>query len=165
LITKLYFPRLLLPVAAAGAGLVDFVIAFFLLLGLMAWYGIVPAVTAFTLPLFVLFAVLTALAVGIWLSALNVKYRDVQYAIPFLIQFWLVLTPIAYSASLVPGKWRLIYGLNPMAGVVEGFRWAVLGQHGALSGLVGVSAAAVLVLLVGGLFYFRRMERSFADVI
>lgn len=164
LITKVYFPRLVIPLAAVLAGLVDFSIAFLVLLALMAYYGIVPTAAILTLPFFVGLAVATALAVGLWLSALNVQYRDVRYTIPFLTQFWLFATPVAYPASLVPEPWRALFGLNPMAGVVEGFRWALLGgpRPGAL---LAVSTAVVVVVLVSGLYYFRRMERTFADRI
>ena len=165
LITKVYFPRLVIPVSAVLAGLVDFGIAFVVLLGMMFYYGIVPTAAALTLPLFLLLAIMTALAVGLWLSALNVQYRDVRYTIPFLTQFWLYATPIAYSSSLIPEQWRALYGLNPMAGVVEGFRWALLGKTGGVGPLVFVSALVVVVLLVGGLVYFRRMEKTFADVV
>jgi lipopolysaccharide transport system permease protein len=132
---------------------------------MMFYYGYQPTVAVLTLPLFLLFAILTALAVGLWLSALNVQYRDVRYIIPFLTQFWLFLTPIAYSSSVIPVWARPIYGLNPMAGVVEGFRWALLGRSPGLGPLLIVSVVMVLVLLVGGLMYFRRMEKTFADVI
>lgn len=165
LITKVYFPRLVIPLAALLAGLVDFGIAFLVLLAMMAYYGIVPTAAALTLPLLVLFAVATALAVGLWLSALNVQYRDVRYTIPFLTQFWLFVTPVAYPASLVPEPWRVLLGLNPMAGVVEGFRWALLGTGPAPGALLAVSLVVVGALLVGGLYYFRRMERTFADVV
>ncbi len=164
LITKVYFPRLAIPVSAVIAGLVDFGIAFVVLLGMMVYYGFAPTMAALTLPLFLLLAVATALAVGLWLSALNVQYRDVRYTIPFLTQFWLFATPIAYSSSLVPERWRAWYGLNPMAGVVEGFRWALLGKEPPTS-LLAVSAVVVVLLLVGGLYYFRRMEKTFADVV
>jgi len=166
LITKVYFPRLVIPIAAVLAGLVDFGIAFVILVAMMFYYGIFPTVAALTLPLFLLLTLATALAVGLWLSALNVQYRDVRYTIPFLTQLWFFATPIAYSTSLVPERWRVLYGLNPMAGVVEGFRWALLG--GEASGtkpLVAVSVLVVAVLLVGGLVYFRRMERTFADIV
>jgi len=165
LITKIYFPRLVIPIAAVLAGLVDFAIAFIVLIILMLHYGIVPTWTIATLPLFVLFALLTALAAGLWLSALNVQYRDVRYTVGFLAQIWLFLSPVAYPSSLVPARWRLVYGLNPMAGVVEGFRWALIGKSPAPGALLGVSVVVVLLLLAGGLFCFRRMENSFADVI
>jgi len=165
LLTKVYFPRLIIPMAAVIAGLVDFAIAFVVLVGLMLYYGIVPSLAILTLPLFVLLAIITALAVGLWLSALNVEYRDVRYTIPFLTQFWMFASPIAYPSSLVPEWLRPFYGLNPMAGVVEGFRWALLGTSRAPGPLVLVSTVAVGVLLIGGLLYFRRMERTFADVV
>jgi lipopolysaccharide transport system permease protein len=164
LITKVYFPRLVIPLASLLSGLVDFAISFLILIGLMLYYGFVPTPAALTLPLFILLALVTALAVGLWLSALNVQYHDVRYTLPFLTQFWMFLTPIAYSSSLVPEKWRLLYSLNPMTGVIEGFRWALLGKEG-VGPLILVSTLMVLVLLIGGLLYFRRMEDNFADVI
>ena len=165
LITKVYFPRLVIPLAAVLGGLVDFCIAFVVMLGMMFYYGIVPTAAALTLPLFLVLAIATALAVGLWFSALNVEYRDVRYVMPFLVQFWLFITPIAYSSSLVPEKWRVLYALNPMAGVVEGFRWALLGKTGGVGPMVFISALVVCVLLVAGLIYFRRMEKTFADII
>lgn len=165
LITKVYFPRLIIPLAAVLGGLVDFGISFAVLLGMMVYYGIFPNIAVVMLPLFLLLAVVTALAAGLWLSALNVNYRDVKHTIPFLVQFWLFATPIAYPSSLVPEKWRLLYGLNPMVGVVEGFRWALLGKVGGVGPLVLVSVIAVAVLLVGGLIYFKNMEKTFADVV
>jgi lipopolysaccharide transport system permease protein len=165
LITKVYFPRLVVPIAAVLGGLVDFAVAFAILLVMMLYYGIVPTWAIVTLPGFILLAVMTALGVGLWLSALNVKYRDVRYTINFLIQFWLFATPVAYPSSLVPAKWRALYGLNPMAGVVEGFRWALLGKTEAPGAMLWVSVAVVIVILVGGLYYFRRMEQQFADVV
>jgi lipopolysaccharide transport system permease protein len=165
LITKVYFPRLVIPMSAVLAGLVDFGVAFGVLVVMMFFYEIVPTVAMLTLPFFILLAIATALAVGLWLSALNVQYRDVRYVIPFLTQFWLFATPIAYSSGLVPEPWRAWYGLNPMAGVVEGFRWALLGKTGGTASLLIVSIVIVGVLLVSGLAYFRRMERTFADVV
>ena len=165
LITKVYFPRLIIPLAAVLGGLVDFAVAFAVLIGMMLWYGIVPGPAISMLPLFLLFTIATALAVGLWLSALNVEYRDVRYTLPFLTQFWLFVTPVAYPSSLVPERFRALYGLNPMAGVVEGFRWALLGKRQPHAPLMLVSVAAVAVLLVGGLIYFRRMEKTFADVV
>lgn len=165
LITKVYFPRLVIPISAVLAGLVDFSIAFVVLIGMMLFFGIVPTIAILTLPFFILLSIATALAVGLWLSALNVQYRDVRYIVPFLTQFWLFATPIAYSSSLVPEPWRAWYGLNPMAGVVEGFRWALLGKTGGTASLLVVSTVIVVVLLVSGLAYFRRMERTFADVV
>ena len=165
LITKVYFPRLVIPVSTVLAGLLDFLIAFVLLIGMMIYYGMAPTAVAWTVPLFVLLAIGTALGVGLWLSALNVQYRDVRYAIPFLTQLWLFATPIAYPSSLIPGPWRTIYGLNPMAGVVEGFRWALLGTGNPPGGLLLVSVAVTLIVLLSGLYYFRRMERTFADTV
>jgi lipopolysaccharide transport system permease protein len=165
LITKVYFPRLIIPLAATLAGLVDFAIALVMLIGLMVYYGIAPTAAIWTLPLFVVLALVTALGVGLWLSALNVQYRDVRYTLPFLTQFWFFLTPIAYPASLVPGAWRALYGLNPLAGVVEGFRWALLGASGPPGELLLVSALAALGLFFSGALYFQRTERAFADVV
>jgi lipopolysaccharide transport system permease protein len=165
LITKVYFPRLIIPLAAVLGGLVDFGSSFVVLLGMMVYYGIFPSIAVVTLPLFLVLAVVTALAAGLWLSALNVNYRDVKHTIPFLVQFWLFVTPIAYPSSLVPEPWRLLYGLNPMVGVVEGFRWALLGKVGGVGPLVLVSVITVVVLLAGGLIYFKNMEKSFADVV
>ena len=164
LITKVYFPRLLVPAASVLAGLVDLGIAAIVLVGMLLYYGIAPGAAVIFLPVFVLLAAATALAVGLWLSALNVQYRDVRYTIPFLVQFWLFITPVAYSSSLVPPRWRALYGLNPMTGVVEGFRWALLGKAEPPGTLLLASAFSVAALLLGGLFYFRRMERRFADV-
>jgi len=165
LITKVYFPRLVVPISAVLGGLVDFVIAFVILLGMMLYYGIVPGWAIVTLPGFILLAVLTALGVGLWLSALNVQYRDVRYTIGFLVQLWLFLTPVAYPSSIVPEQWRPLYGLNPMAGVVEGFRWALLGKSQPPGAMLWVSVAVVIVILFGGLYYFRRMEQQFADIV
>jgi len=165
LITKVYFPRLIIPVAPVLAGLVDFGIAFLVLIGMMLYYGIMPTFAVFTIPLFLILAVATALSVGLWLSALNVEYRDVRYTIPFLTQFWLFATPVAYPSSLVPESWRALYGLNPMAGVVEGFRWALLGKAEGPGTLLVVSVMVVIILFIGGLYYFRRMEKTFADVV
>jgi lipopolysaccharide transport system permease protein len=165
LITKVYFPRLVVPIAAVLGGLVDFVIAFVILIAMMLYYGVVPTRAIVTLPGFLLLAIMTALGVGLWLSALNVQYRDVRYTINFLIQFWLFATPVAYATSIVPAKWRTLYGLNPMAGVVEGFRWALLGKSAPPGALLWVSVAVVAVILIGGLYYFRRMEAEFADVV
>lgn len=165
LITKVYFPRLVIPLSAVLAGLVDFGIAFIVLMAMMFFYGIFPTLAVLTLPFFLLLAIATALSVGLWLSALNVEYRDVRYTLPFLTQFWMFATPIAYPSSLVPEPWRAWYGLNPMVGVVEGFRWALLGQTGSVGPVVIVSCLVVVVLLVGGLVYFRRMEKTFADVV
>ena len=165
LITKVYFARLVIPIAAVLSGLVDFAIAFVILIGMMLYYSIVPGWAILALPGFILLAVLTALAVGLWLSALNVQYRDVRYTMSFLVQFWLFATPVAYSSSIVPEKWRVLYGINPMAGVVEGFRWALLGKSQPPGAMLFVSASVVTMLLIGGLYYFRRMEQEFADVV
>jgi lipopolysaccharide transport system permease protein len=165
LITKVYFPRLVVPMAATFAALVDFAVAFVVLLILMLFYGIHPTAAIVFLPFFLLLALATALSAGLWLSALNVKYRDVRYTIPFLTQFWLFATPVAYPSSLIPKPWRALFGLNPMAGVVEGFRWALLGKSNGTGPLLLVSIAAVLVLLITGLRYFRKMEASFADIV
>ena len=165
LVTKIYFPRLIVPTSAVISGIIDFAIAFVFLLGLMLRFGIVPSWGAITLPIFLLLALMTALAVGLWLSALNVRYRDVGHAIPFLIQIWMFLSPVAYPVSLVPERWRLLYSLNPMAGVIEGFRWALLRQESPNFKVIAVSTAVVVALLLSGLVYFKRMERTFADVI
>jgi lipopolysaccharide transport system permease protein len=165
LLTRVYFPRLLLPLAAVTAGLVDFAIAFGVLTALMAYYGAVPGLAVLAAPLFVLLAITAALGAGLWLSALNVQYRDVRYVTPFLVQFWLFVTPVAYPGSLVPGRWQALYGLNPMAGVIEGFRCALLGLPQPPLALLAASAGTAVFLLISGLYYFRRMERSFADVV
>jgi lipopolysaccharide transport system permease protein len=165
LISKVYFPRLALPLAGVSAMLVDFGIGFVILIGMMLYYGLVPGLALLTLPLFLLLAYLTALSISLWLSAANVKYRDIGYVIPVLVQFWLFLTPVVYPSSLIPERWRVIYGLNPMAGVVDGFRWALLGVGSGSGSIVFASTGAVLLLGVGGLLYFRRMEREFADVV
>ena len=166
LLTKIYFPRLIIPFAAVAAGLVDFLISLMVLFVLMVVYGVPFTWNMLWLPLLVLLALLTALAVGLWLSALNVQYRDVQQIVPFLLQAWMYASPVAYSIDLIPatGPWRLIYGLNPMTGVIQGFRWALLGSSPP-DQLMAISVVMVLVLLVSGLFYFRRMERKFADMV
>jgi len=165
LISKVYFPRLVVPFSSVLAGVVDFAIAFVVLGGLMAFYGIGLTTAALLLPLLLLLALTSALAVGLWLSALNVKYRDIRYVVPFLTQFWMYATPIAYSSSLIPEKWRWFYSLNPMTGVVEGFRWAILGKSSLDVFSLSTSACMVVALLIGGLYYFKRMESSFADII
>jgi homopolymeric O-antigen transport system permease protein len=164
-IKKVYFPRLTIPVAAVFSGVVDFILAFIVLLGMMAYYKIAPTANVVWLPLFFLLALITALGVGFWLSAMNVMFRDVRYALPFIIQIWLFATPIAYSSSLLHGVWKTLYGLNPMAGVVEGFRWALLGVETKPGPMIAVSTMVSIVLLITGAYYFRRMERNFADVI
>ena len=166
MITKIYFPRMFLPASDVLAGLVDFAVAFLLLIGMMLWYGLTPTAAAWVvLPFLILLTLATALSMSLWLSAINVLYRDVRYVVAFIVQFWLFVTPVAYPSSLVPEQWRALYGLNPMAGVVEGFRWALLGNTPAPGALVGVSFVAVMVFLMGGLYYFRRLEETFADVV
>jgi len=165
LISKVYFPRLVIPVSTTLAALVDFFIAFVILLCMMVFYGLYPTMALFALPAFILFAIITALAVGLWLSALNVEYRDVRYAVPFLTQFWMFASPIAYPSSLVPEQWRFLYGLNPMAGVIEGFRWALLGNVPPDFGMLAMSVGIVAILFISGLIYFSKMEKTFADVI
>ena len=164
-IKKVYFPRLMIPLGSVIAGLVDFCFAFIVLIGMMYHYGIAPGRSIFLFPVFLLLAIATALAAGLWLSALNVQFRDVKHTIPFLTQFWMFMTPVVYPASIIPPKWRLWYGLNPMAGVVDGFRWSILGRAGHPGAMIWVSAAAVIVLLAGGYLYFRKMETSFADIV
>ena len=166
LIRKVYFPRLIIPISAVLVGLVDFALSLTVLAGMMIYYHVRLAPTALLFLPFLALAVVTALSVGIWLSALNIKYRDVRYIIPFLTQFWMFATPVAYSASLVPAQWRALYGLNPMTGVVDGFRWSILGSvSSGNSVMMPVSMTVVLFLLVTGLIYFRRMERCFADLV
>ena len=164
IISKVYFPRLIIPIGAVIAPLVDFAIGFVILIGFMVWYRITPGPSIVWLPALVLLALATAASVGVWLAALNVRYRDVRYVVPFVVQLWMFATPVAYPASLVPSRWRAVYGLNPMAGVIEGFRWALAG--GPAPGVITVvSAAVVVVLIAGGAIYFRRLEGTFADVI
>jgi len=164
IMTKVYFPRLIMPISGILSPLVDFAIAFVILLLMMVYYGYVPTIAIVLLPLFVLLALMTSLAVGLWLSATNVKYRDFQYTISFLIQLWLFASPVVYPSSLLPEQYRILYGLNPMAGVIEGFRWALLGTNPPES-MILVSVGVVVLLLIGGLFYFKRMEQYFADVV
>jgi lipopolysaccharide transport system permease protein len=165
LVSRVWFPRLVLPAGAMVAWVPDVFLASGLLLALMAIYGIAPPLTALLLPVFVAFAFLAAASVGVWFAALNVRYRDVRYAVPFIVQLWLFATPVIYPASLVPEKYRFLAGLNPMAGVVEGYRWALLGKESPPWGLMGISMLALVVILVSGLYYFRRVEHGFADVI
>jgi lipopolysaccharide transport system permease protein len=165
LLTKVYFPRLVIPISSVLAGLVDFAIAFLVLIGMMIYYDLPPTPNIFWLPAFLLLALVTALGTGLWLSALNVQYRDIRYVVPFLTQFWLFATPVVYPSSLMHGSWRILYGLNPMVGVVEGFRWALLGTQTSLSSVIWVSALIAVVLLFSGIYYFKRMEDTFADVI
>jgi lipopolysaccharide transport system permease protein len=165
LIKKVYFPRLSVPIAAVTSGLIDLALAFVVLLGMMVYYGILPTIHVVWLPLLLLLTVVTSLGVSLWLSALNVQFRDVRHVLPFLIQLWLFATPIAYPSSLLPESWRMLYSINPMVGVVEGFRWALLGTENAPGPMIIVSALAALAILVSGAFYFRRLEKTFADVI
>jgi lipopolysaccharide transport system permease protein len=165
LITKVYFPRLIIPLASSFSGVVDFLIAFAVLIAMMLYYGLLPTLNVLWLPLFLLLAMVTSLGVGLWLSALNVEYRDVRFIVPFITQFWLFVTPIAYPSSLLPEPWHTLYGLNPMVGVVEGFRWALLGTKTAPGPIIAVSSAAAIVILITGAFYFRRMEKTFADIV
>lgn len=165
LIRKVYFPRLVVPISAVMSGVVDFGLAFAVLLGMMVYFGIVPTLNVVWLPLLLLLALVTSLGVGLWLTAMNVQFRDVRYAVPFLVQAWLFATPIAYPSSLLDEPWRTLYGINPMAGVVEGFRWALLGTETAPGPIVLVSAVVAVAVFVSGAFYFRRMEDTFADVV
>jgi lipopolysaccharide transport system permease protein len=165
MITKIYFPRMVIPLASVLAGVVDFLIAFVVLLGMMVYFKIPLSSNAWSLPFFLLLALITALGVGLWLSAMNVLYRDIGYIIPFLTQLWFYLTPIVYPSSEIPEKWQLLYALNPMVGVVEGFRWALLGSGPAPGPMVAVSSVIAVLMLVTGMFYFRRMERTFADMV
>ena len=165
MLTKIYFPRMVIPLASVFSSLADFLIAFVVMLGLMFYYQIAPTSNIWTLPLFLLLAVITALGVGLWLSAMNVLYRDIGYMIPYITQLWFYLTPIVYSASEVPEEWQFFYALNPMVGVVEGFRWALLGTSDAPSPMIGVSAVIALIVFISGMYYFRRMERTFADMV
>jgi len=173
MITKIYFPRLVIPFSSVLSGIVDFGLAFIVLIGIMIYYQFIPGSTyqinltpaILALPLFIILALITALGVGLWLSALNVIYRDINYILPFLTQFWLFITPIAYPSSMIPEKWQLLYAINPMTGVVEGFRWALLGTETAPGPMLAVSTTISLIILITGLFYFRRMERTFADSV
>lgn len=165
LLKKVYFPRLALPISRVMAGLVDFALAFTVLLGMMLFYGITPTGNVVWLPLFLVLALVTSLGVGLWMAALSVQFRDVILTVPFIIQVWMFATPIAYPSSMLPEPWRTLYGLNPMAGVVEGFRWALLGTATAPGPMLAVSAVVAVVLLISGAFVFRRMEKSFADLV
>lgn len=164
-ITKVYFPRLVLPLSSVLSGLVDFAVGFVVFLGMMAYYRIVPGAAILLFPVFLLMAVLTALGVGLFLSALNAIYRDVRYVVPFLVQFWMFASPVAYPSSLVPERWRWLYGLNPMTGVIEGFRWALTGQGQPPGIMMAVSAVMVLLLVAAGAVYFQKMEGTIADVV
>jgi lipopolysaccharide transport system permease protein len=165
MVKKIYFPRLALPIATVLAGVVDFALAFLLLLAMMLFYGVVPTLNILLLPLFLLLALITSLGMSLWLSAMNVQFRDVRYTVTFLTQAWLFMTPIAYPSSLLSEPWRTLYGLNPMAGVVEGFRWALLGTDTPPGPMTIISALVAISLLISGAFYFRRMEQSFADLL
>ena len=165
LVSKVYFPRLAIPVSGVCAGVLDFLLAFSVLLLMMLWFGVVPTWRIVWLPFLLLLALITSLSVGLWLSALNVLYRDVRYVVPFLAQTWMFATPIAYPSSLVPEVWRPVYGINPMVGVVEGFRWALLDTATAPGPMLAVSCLAAILMLIGGAFYFRRMEAVFADFV
>jgi lipopolysaccharide transport system permease protein len=165
LIKKVYFPRLTIPIASLFAGIVDFLIALLILLVMMGFYGIIPSWRMLWLPCFVVLALVTSLGVGFWLSALNVEYRDVRFAVPFLTQLWMYGTPIAYPSSMVPEKWRVLFGLNPMAGVAEGFRWSLLGTNTEPGLMIAASSGVAIIMMVSGAYYFRRMERNFADVV
>jgi lipopolysaccharide transport system permease protein len=165
LVKKVYFPRMVVPISALLSGVIDFLLAFLVLLGMMFFYGILPTGQVIFLPLLMLLALATSLGIGLWFTALNVQFRDVRYAVPFLVQLWLFATPIVYPSSLLSEPWRTLYGINPMAGVVEGFRWALLGTETAPGPIIIVSVIVAVALLVSGAFYFRRVERSFADVI
>ena len=164
-ITKVYFPRLVLPLSAVVGGLLDFAIAFLVFLAMMIYYRITPGPAILLFPCFLLLAVLTALGVGLWLSALNAIYRDVRYVLPFLVQFWLFASPVAYPSSLVPERWRWLYGLNPMAGVIEAFRWSLTGREQPPTLLLGASTLVTFIILFGGVTYFQRMEGTIADVV
>jgi lipopolysaccharide transport system permease protein len=165
ILTKIYFPRLIIPTSAVISGVIDFCISFLVLIGLMVWFQVVPTANVVFLPIFLLLAFSTALAIGLWLSALNVEFRDVSYTIPFLVYAGQYLSPVAYSSSVVPGKWKLFYSLNPMAGVIDGFRWCLLGTAAPNWLAMAISTVSVIVLFITGLFYFRKMERTFADII
>jgi lipopolysaccharide transport system permease protein len=165
LIKKVYFPRLAIPIATVVSEIVDFALAFVVLIAMMVFYGIMPTANALWLPLFLVLALCTSLGVGLWLSALNVQFRDVRYVVPFITQIWLFATPIAYPSRLLSNPWRTIYGLNPMVGVVEGFRWAMVGTNTKPGPIIAASSLAALFILVSGAFYFRRMEKTFADVV
>jgi lipopolysaccharide transport system permease protein len=164
-VTRVYFPRLIIPMTTVLTGLMDFAMAFAMLLGMMLYYGILPTAAILTLPFFLLLGIATALGLGLWLAALNVKYRDIGFTLPFLTQVWFFVTPIAYPSSLVPERWQAIYGLNPMAGVVEGFRWALLGKTEAPGMILAGSVLVAACLLIGGLYFFRHKEDTFADVV
>jgi lipopolysaccharide transport system permease protein len=164
MVTKVYFPRIFIPISSVFSGLVDFVIAFLVLIGMMFYYQVTPGIATLLLPLFLLLAFITAMGMSLWVSALNVKYRDVRYIVPFLARFWFFATPITYSSTLLSEPWRTLYGLNPMVGVVEGFRWALLNTNPPES-MIFLSIFIAVGLFISGLFYFNRNEKTFADVI
>ena len=165
LITKVYFPRIMIPISSVLSGAFDFALAFAVLLGMLAYYRMPVTSAIYFLPLFLLLALVTAMGAGLWFSALNVRYRDVRFVMPFLIQIWMFATPIAYPSSLIPGNWRILYGLNPMVGVIEGFRCMLPGIHTQPSQMIAISSVVALTVLVGGVFYFKRVEKTFADVV
>jgi lipopolysaccharide transport system permease protein len=165
LITKVYFPRLMIPLAAVTTPAVDFCLSLLTLFGVMVWYRVIPSWSLLALPVFLLLAAMIAMAAGLWLAPLNVRYRDVNHTIPFLVQAWMYASPVVYPLSLVPEPWRFVYSLNPMVGVLEGFRWSLLGAANPSFQAIAVSAIVALPVFLGGLVFFRRMERAFADVI
>jgi lipopolysaccharide transport system permease protein len=165
LLTKVYFPRLAIPISTVMAGALDFVLSFLVLVAFVAYYGITPTANVVWLPLFALLALVTSLGVGLWAAAINVQFRDVRYTIPFLTQFWMFGTPVAYPSSLLPEPWRTVFGINPMVGVVEGFRWSLVGAKTAPGPIIALSSLVAVALLVSGAYYFRRMERTFADIV
>jgi lipopolysaccharide transport system permease protein len=165
LLTKVYFPRLAIPISTVIAGTLDFVLSFVVLVALVAYYGVTPTANVLWLPLFALLALITSLGVGLWAAAINVQFRDVRYTIPFLTQFWMFGTPVAYPSSLLPEPWRTVFGINPMVGVVEGFRWSLAGAKTAPGPIIALSSLVAVALLVSGAYYFRRMERTFADIV
>ena len=166
MVSKIYFPRMIIPLASVMSSVVDFLIGFTILIGMMIFYKVTPTIAILWLPLLILLALVTALGVGFWSSALMVRYRDVGYIMPFIANLWMYLTPVVYPSSMIPEKWRLLYALNPMTGVVEGFRYALLGTTQSVSsGMILVSSLIAIIVLISGMFYFRRMEKQFADMI
>jgi homopolymeric O-antigen transport system permease protein len=165
LVKKVYFPRLILPISGVFGGIVDFFIAFIVLIGMMVFYGIVPTTNIVWLPFLLLLAFTTSLGVGIWLTTMNIQFRDIRYIVPFLVQAWMFATPIAYPSSLLKGHWKIVYALNPMVGVIEGFRWALLGTDTAPEKMILVSAIVSVIILITGAYYFKRVERNFADIV
>ena len=165
LITKVYFPRLLVPLSAALAPIVDFIVSFLILLGMLAWYGIPPTLGILALPFFLALTLVTAISVNLWLAPINVKYRDVAHTLPFLSQIWMYASPVVYPLSMIPEKWQFLYSINPMVGVIEGFRWALLGKQSPNFMAMVMSILVVMALFLGGILYFKKMEQTFADVI